>query len=369
LKDVVADLLRHALAALTEQGSLPLAEPPAVRVERARERGHADLASNVALTLAKTAGRPPRELAADIVAALPADSRIERVEIAGPGFINFFLASGARTGVVRQILEGADNWGHSDTGAGRSIQLEFVSANPTGPLHVGHGRGAAYGSCVANLLAATGWQVHREYYVNDAGRQMDILAISVWLRYLEIHGEKLAFPANGYRGDYVRALAGELHALAGDALVRPAGEISAELPADEPGGGDAEAYIDALIARARQLLGAADWERLFDTGRQAMVANIREDLAEFGVTFDRWYAERSLYDNDLIEHAPLLGPVQCRGDVGSRVCRDKKRTLAPNDGNETVHRGHVFGLSPGLRLHGHRGVDGRVLFGPVPKLV
>ena len=316
MKDVVADLIGRALQVLHEAGTLTLETAPEIRVERARDRGHADLASNVALTLAKKAGRPPRELAQAIIDALPGDARIARVEIAGPGFINFFLAAGARNHVVASVLDAGANWGCSDRGAGRSVQIEFVSANPTGPLHIGHGRGAAYGACVANLLTATGWRVEREYYVNDAGRQMDILAVSVWLRYLEAHGETPAFPANGYRGSYVREIAGELRDRFGDQYVRPTAELMADLPADEADGGDRETYIDALVARARGLLGDDGWDRVFGAGRDAMVDNIRTDLAEFGVTYDVWYSERSLVDSDRVD--TTLERLRQSGHVYSR---------------------------------------------------
>src|SRR5699024_9964525 len=140
-----------------------------------RDAAHGDFASNIAMTLTKAARRPPREIAQAIIDALPADKRIDKVEIAGPGFINFFLAADAFFAVVDEILDSGPEYGRSDMGAGERVLVEFVSANPTGPLHVGHGRGAAYGDCVARLLDAAGYDVAREYYVNDAGRQMDIL--------------------------------------------------------------------------------------------------------------------------------------------------------------------------------------------------
>ncbi len=334
VKDVVADLLQRALDALIAEGKLPLTERPAIRVEHARDRGHADLASNVALTLAKPARRPPRELAEEIVAALPGDDRIDRIEIAGPGFINFFLATGARNAIVRTILEAGATYGHSDAGAGRSIQVEFVSANPTGPLHVGHGRGAALGASVANLLAATGWRVEREYYVNDAGRQMDILALSVWLRYIEAHGEAVAFPANGYHGAYVRQIAGALQAKEGDGLVHAAASVAHELPPDAGDGGDAEAHIDALVERARTLLGDDGWERVFETGRHAMVENIRQDLAEFGVVYDRWFAERGLYTGDAVERT--LERLRRSGHVYSHDGAEWFRASAYGDEKDRV---------------------------------
>jgi len=343
LKATIADLLDRALDRLVADGTIEREVVPAVRVEHARERGHADLASNVALAMARPAGRPPRELAEAIVGALPADDRVARVEIAGPGFINFFLAETARNAVVADILAAADAWGRSEAGGGRRVQVEFVSANPTGPLHVGHGRGAAYGACVANLLAATGWRVEREYYVNDAGRQMDILAVSVWLRYLAAEGEAVAFPANGYRGEYIRRIAEHLRAEAGTRLVRPAAEVVAELPPDADAGGDRERHIDALVERARALLGE-DWPRVFAAGRDAMVDNIRTDLAEFGVVYDRWFSERALHDGDHIERA--LDRLRRSGHVytadGAEWFRasdfgDEKDRVVVRDNGETTY--------------------------------
>jgi arginyl-tRNA synthetase len=176
------------------------------------------------------------------------------------------------------------------------VQVEFVSANPTGPLHVGHGRGAAYGACVADLLAAAGFHVHREYYINDAGRQMDILATSVWLRYLELAGEQLSFPSNGYKGDYVYDIGATLHRENGDRYRHPAAKVFEGVPADAPAGGDKEQHIDALIERAKQLLGPADYRKVFDLGLNVILDDIRQDLAEFGVKYDEWYSERALVE-------------------------------------------------------------------------
>jgi len=233
MKQQIADLLRAGLAQLTAAGTLAGAEAPEPQVERTKDQTHGDFATNLALLLARPARARPRDLAERLVAALPASPLIERVEIAGPGFINFFLAEDAYRAVVPAILTAGHGYGRSGIGAGRRVQVEFVSANPTGPLHVGHGRGAAYGAVVADLLAAVGYEVHREYYVNDAGRQMDILAVSVWLRYLELCGEELDFPSNGYKGDYVWDIAATLHREHGDAYREEAGRVFAGTPPDE----------------------------------------------------------------------------------------------------------------------------------------
>lgn len=302
MKQELEELLRAALASLAG-GILP--EAPAassVVVERTRDAQHGDFASNVALRLTKAARRKPRELAAAIVAALPKSPLIRRAEVAGAGFINFHLAPEAYARELAAIHELGATYGGSDLGRGERVLLEFVSANPTGPLHVGHGRQAAYGATLGNILAASGFGIEREYYINDAGRQMDILAVSTWVRYLEVCGEQLPFPGNGYRGEYVLPLARQLQAEVGKRLHRPAAEVLAGLPADAPAG-DKEAYIDALIERARRLIGADGFARVLALSRDAMLSDIRDDLAEFGVRFDHWASEAALLGSGAIDHA------------------------------------------------------------------
>ena len=199
MKQQLEQLLLTAVSGLVG-GILPDApEPSAIAVERTRDPKHGDFATNIALRLAKPARRSPRELAQAIIDALPANSLVARTEVAGAGFINFFLTTEAYGRELTNILEAGDRYGRSELGHGEKVMLEFVSANPTGPLHVGHGRQAAYGATLANLLNAVGYNVSREYYINDAGRQVDILTASVWLRYLEQGGEQIPFPSNGYR--------------------------------------------------------------------------------------------------------------------------------------------------------------------------
>ncbi len=272
-------------------------------VERTRDRNHGEFASNVALTLAKAARCKPRDLAEKIVAALPVSNKIARVEIAGPGFINFYMTPDAFQDVITDILAAGPRYGRSAVGENRNVHIEFVSANPTGPLHVGHGRGAAYGAAVADLLEAVGYTVHREYYVNDAGRQMDILGTSVWLRYLALCGEHLTFPVNAYKGAYVRDIAHKLHQQHGDSLRHAGAVVMQDLPPDEPAGGDKEDHIDALIARAKQLLGAAAYRQVFDWGLNDILGDIRDDLHEFGVDYGTWYSERSLYESGAVDRA------------------------------------------------------------------
>jgi arginyl-tRNA synthetase len=240
-------------------------------------------------------------LAQSLLAAIPAHRSITKVEIAGAGFINFFLAADAYQRQVLEILRQGEAFGRSDSGAGKRLMVEFVSANPTGPLHVGHGRHAAYGATLANLFEAVGYRVAREYYVNDAGRQMEILAVSLWLRYLTECGEQFAFPANAYRGEYIIPIAQALRAGAGDSLRRPGAEVFKDLPPDEPQGGDKDAYIDAVIRRARELVGPEQFRRMLDLVMGDILEDIRQDLEEFGVRFDRWFSERSLADDGSID--------------------------------------------------------------------
>jgi arginyl-tRNA synthetase len=301
LKEQLEQLL---LASLTRLAGGVLPQMPAadaVVVERTRDPQHGDFATNVALRLAKAARKNPRELALAIVAALPASPLLARTEVAGAGFINFHLAREAYARELGAIHAQGAAYGETGLAGGERVLVEFVSANPTGPLHVGHGRQAAYGATLANILAAAGFAVAREYYINDAGRQMDILAVSAWVRYLELLGETLPFPENGYRGDYVRPLAQQLHATVGDALRRPAAAVLAGLPADAPAG-DKEAYIDALIARARELIGAEGFRRVLQLSLAEMLADIRDDLAEFGVRFDHWTSEREFAESGAIDH-------------------------------------------------------------------
>ena len=300
MKSEIAKLVQSALQSLSREGVLDanaLREPV---IERARDPAHGDYATNAAMVNSKVAGMNPRDLAQRLVAALPKSSLIKQVSIAGPGFINFHLERNAHLAVVSQVLAQGGDYGRSDIGAGRRVQVEFVSANPTGPLHVGHGRGAAYGSVVADLLAAVGFDVHREYYVNDAGRQMDILATSVWLRYLQLAGEELVFPSNGYKGDYVWDIAATLHREHADAYRHAADEVFAGVPADEPAGGDKEQHVDALIERAKHLLGDNRYRFVFELGLNVILDDIREDLELFGVTYQEWYSERSLVESGAV---------------------------------------------------------------------
>ena len=296
MKEHIRSLLEHALGALRDDGELVLDSLPEVPVERSRGDDHGDFASPIALGLARIARRSPRDIAERIVARLPESASIASVAIAGPGFINFGVATEAFAAVVRGILVSGAKSVHPAFGHGRRVQVEFVSANPTGPLHVGHGRGAAYGASLANILESAGFDVQREYYINDAGRQMHILALSVWLRYLERLGTAIEFPSNGYRGEYIHEIAADLERCVGADFAVDAETVMNGVPADEPAGGDKEAHVDALIARARSLLGPQRYERVFALARDMGVGDIRSDLKEFGVVYDEWFSERTLVD-------------------------------------------------------------------------
>lgn len=303
MKSRLTAMLAQAIDTLQQNGTLPAGLETNIQVDRTRDASHGDYACNIALILAKPARTNPRQLAEHIAAALPDDRHVEQVEIAGPGFINFFLKNAAITAVIPAVLDAGNTFGHSDLGQGRKVQVEFVSANPTGPLHVGHGRGAAYGAAVADLLAVAGFEVHREYYVNDAGRQMDILAASVWLRYLELCGEELPFPANGYKGDYVWDIAAKLHRENGEKFHHAWAVLQQTLPADQADGGDKEAYIDALIDQAKNYLGETDYRFVFDTGLNYILDDIRDDLMQFGVVYEAWFPERTLTINGAVSRA------------------------------------------------------------------
>jgi len=303
VKEHLRELLAQALLDLRRNGRIPPDLAPEVVVDRTKTPEHGDYASNLALVLAKAAGLKPRDAAQALIDALPRSQHVAAVEIAGPGFLNFRISQACRLATIRRVFELGPAYGHGEPGSRESVTVEFVSANPNGPLHVGHGRGAAYGATVANLLEASGHTVQREYYVNDAGRQMDILAVSVWVRYHELAGVALRFPDNGYKGEYVVEIARALRGRAGDALKRSAFDVQDGLPADESQGGDKEAHVDALIGRAKALLGAADYRSVFEAGLQWCLADIKNDLKGFGVVHDSFFSERSLMTQGYVQRA------------------------------------------------------------------
>jgi arginyl-tRNA synthetase len=299
-KQHIQQLIYSAIEQLKQSGDL-LVEPPVFQIEATKDKQHGDFACNIAMMLARPAQRKPRELAEMIVKSLPASKQIKKVEIAGPGFINFFLSPDALYSVITDILSLGEKYGQSNKGKGKRVLVEFVSANPNGPLHVGHGRHAAYGAVVSDLLQTIGYNVHREYYVNDAGRQMDIVTASTWLRYLALCGESIIFPANAYKGDYVIEIARSLFEQKNTMFSIAADKVFENLPLDEPEGGDKDIYIDALVLRAKQLLGEEKYAIIFDLVLSTILKNIHDDLAEFGVHYQSWFSERDFVKTDVVD--------------------------------------------------------------------
>ena len=317
MKAQLRELVLQAIKSLQNDTILPadLALPGFV-IERARSREHGDFACNIAMLLAKPARAKPRELAEKLVAALPASALVEKVEIAGPGFINFYLSSGAYHAEVRQIFDRGDAYGRSDSGAGKTVGVEFVSANPTGPLHVGHGRNAVIGDCLSRLFDATGWNVKRELYYNDAGVQIANLAISVQARARGILPDDSGWPENGYRGDYIADVA--------------------------------RAYLDreSVVADGETVVGEGDVDNL-DAIRRFAVASLRReqdlDLKAFGVGFDVYFLESSLYSDGKVEET-VKGLVdhghtyESEGALWLRTTDygdDKDRVMRKSDGTYT----------------------------------
>ena len=339
MKAHLRSLLHSALQATAPDHLLAADE---IHLEATRDPSHGDFASNLAMGLAKPLRKAPRQIAEALLAALPESPWLEKAEIAGPGFINLFLKPEAFQAVVPEILQAGERYGHAPAGSRERVMVEFVSANPTGPLHVGHGRNAAYGDAMASILAAAGHAVYREYYVNDAGRQTDILGVSLWLRYLELCGEKLPFPENGYPSDYVIDAARALHQEFGERLQRPAAEVRQGLPPDANEGGDKEQHIDALILRARELLGD-DYPQMVRFGIALQVEQIKGTLSDFGVEFDQWFSEREMAERGEVESA-----LQRLKDAGLSYEQDgalwlrttdlgdeKDRVLQRSDGSNT----------------------------------
>ena len=297
MKEQLQNLLTKCIGDLIDQGVIS-EMPSKIRLDHTKDKSHGDYATNVALMLAKQANVNPKELAQTIIKQLGVAEFIEKTEIAGPGFINFFLSSESSSSVINEIIDSGKGYGVSNIGAGQSVLLEYVSANPTGPLHVGHGRGAAYGATVSNLLRTVGFKVDNEYYVNDAGRQMDILTVSIFLRYLELFGEKVRFPDNGYQGSYIKDIVGRISERYGDTFQIESTLVFDGICKDGIDGGDKESHIDELIARSKDLLGA-DFKSIFEVGIESILNGIKEDLADFGVVFEKWFSEQSLIDNGL----------------------------------------------------------------------
>lgn len=311
----------QAIESLKEDDIIPADQEIRLMFERTRQKEHGDFATNVAMTLAKAARSNPRDLADKIINALPSDALITKVDIAGPGFINIFVAQNARYQVLETIFEQKAQYGLGDADSKAKILVEFVSANPTGPLHVGHGRGASYGDTLARVLRAAGNTVESEYYVNDAGRQMDILAVSVWLRYLQVQNVDLEFPDNCYKGNYIVDMANSIIAEHGQRYA-----IEVEQISQAKNGLEDEAALDATIALAKQHLGEEGFAVFFDLALKSILEDIRNDLAEFGVDFDTWFLESSLFDSGKIEKA--IESLKASGDIYEKVgSTDNKAAL------------------------------------------
>ncbi len=289
MKEQLQILINDSLKALL--GEKVITEiPKSIRIDHSKEKDQGDFATNIALVLSKQAKCSPKILAEKILANLPVCDAIEKTEIAGPGFINFFMSQESNTSIIENIIAEGDNYGLSDIGSGQRILLEFVSANPTGPLHVGHGRGAAYGATLSNLLRAVGFEVDNEYYVNDAGRQMDILATSVYLRYINTD----SFPDNGYKGEYINSIADQISGIEKINILVGAS-------ADERDGGDKEKHIDDLISNCKKALND-DYKVLFDVAINSILEGIKKDLSDFGVDYQKWFFEQSLIDSGLSDN-------------------------------------------------------------------
>jgi len=296
LKKQLQALLDQSLRVLESEGMVIAVKKDDIKIEYSRDPSHGDFASNLAMVLAKTHNCNPRELANRITENLPKSDLIKRTEIAGPGFINFFLNQNSYQSVVLDILEKGDAYGNSKIGDNQSTLIEFVSANPTGPLHIGHGRGAAYGAAIVNLLKKTGFNIHCEYYVNDSGRQMDILTVSAWIRYLQQHDKEIYFPENAYKGHYMIDIAADLKNKYANKFVTPHKDILDLLDTKE----EADIKIDKLIKYCAGVLGEKNYRLILETCLDSILSSIKNDLNEFGVEFNNWYSEYSLLKNNSV---------------------------------------------------------------------
>jgi arginyl-tRNA synthetase len=275
-----------------------------LQLERTRDPKHGDFTTNIAMRLAKELGRPPRELAETLIKYIPQSELIEEVQVAGPGFINISVSTSTYHKELIDILKLGSGYGCSGLGNNQRVLVEYVSANPTGPLHVGHGRHAAYGASLANLLRATGHDVQEEYYVNDAGRQMNILAVSVWLRHLQLNGIEVSFPKNAYQGDYVIDIAKQIHTKLSEKFSAENKAALNEILSDLEN--DGEILLDKLISQTKDILGITKFNKLLKKALDNVLTDIKADLLEFGVKPDIWYSEASLDEKGSIERALTL---------------------------------------------------------------
>jgi len=316
MKDLLRQQVAKALQACFDSQTLHSGDIPDIQIEVPGNPEHGDFATNIAMTMARAEKKAPRQIAEVLVATLGASPLLDKVEVAGPGFINFTLAPVCWYEVLDDIMARGWRYGTSRVGQGQKVQVEFVSANPTGPLHIGHGRGAAVGDAVASILQAAGFDVQREYYVNDAGNQVATLGRSIWLRLRELHGEQISFPEDGYQGEYIRKLATSMRDESPEAINQE----------------EAEAI---KLCSAYGVSKVLDW--------------IATDLKAFGITFDNWFSEQSLYDRNMV--ATELAKLAEKGlsyerddavwlrttDFGD----DKDRVLIKSDGSPTYFASDV----------------------------
>jgi len=316
MKQELSALIEQTLDALKSAGKLPADAAPKIMVDNTKDKAHGDYASNIAMVSSKMAGMNPRQWAEEIVNALPDSPILNKAEIAGPGFINFFVTEAASFSVVEDIIKAGNKYGHNDSGKGQKVQVEFVSANPTGPLHVGHGRGAAVGDCISRLLEANGWDVTREFYYNDAGAQIDNLALSVQARCKGLGPDDESWPADGYRGDYIKELAASF--MNGDTVESADQNFTGTKDAD-----DLEAIRHFAVAYLRR--------------------EQDHDLKAFGVNFDVYFLESSLYSDGKVEEAvqTLIKNGYTYEDGGALWLKttefgdDKDRVMRKTDGGYT----------------------------------
>ena len=303
MKNRIVKMIERALPEVLEEARVGAMSLPPVEVEATRDPVHGDYATNMAMILSAKLKKNPRQIARMICDRLQDEETIlAKVEIAGPGFINFFLREDVWKAALKEIEAAADRYGCSDAGGGRRVQVEFVSANPTGPLHIGHARGAVVGDVLANILQAAGYEVYREYYINDAGNQMFNLGRSVLYRYQELLGREVAFPDSCYQGDYIRDIAGEI-------LSRD-GELHLDRPEEE--------LVPVFTDHAAAVI----------------LAGIKEDLAAFGVVFDEYFSERELYKDEGV--AKLLQRLEERGHIYREEDTRWFRTSAFGDEKDRV---------------------------------
>ena len=292
MKNDLIRILKTVLKEIGEENGIDFSNKK-VSIQESKEKAHGDYASNLAMVIAKDLSKSPREVAEKITSLLPPEEWIERVNIAGPGFINFYLKKDTHNEILLRIDEGGKSFGTNNSGNGERVLIEYVSSNPTGPLHVGHGRGAAFGSVLSQLLRIVGYKVDEEYYVNDQGRQMNILTISTWLRYLQQNGQELEFSKKGYQGEYVEQLAKEL--LKEESTKYNLKENESDL-LELLQSQETEEDLDKLIKWGKSFL-QENFEEIREFSLRAIMSSIKEDLKLFGVNHNLWFNESSMYFN------------------------------------------------------------------------